>query len=89
MALGSPRPQHLSAPAQPECPVGEAAGRVERADNQARANHQCSLAKRVDDHILAQRLERAVVRLDVLAGRVVHPVQRSVLGAVLAAERVD
>ena len=51
-------------------PVGEAVGRVVRADDEPRAHDQRALAECRANHVLAGRLQRAVVRQDVLGRRV-------------------
>src|SRR5262252_2112394 len=59
--LGIARAEHLAAAAQADRPVREAAGRVERADDQTRTDDQRPRTEDARDHLLAQGLQRAVV----------------------------
>ena len=53
---------------EPRDPVREAIGRIERTDDEPGANDERAAPERLADFVFATRLERAVVRDDVLGG---------------------
>ena len=62
LSLGRAGPEDLAAPRQPVRPVGEAAGRIVRADDEPGSHDQASVAEDLLDLGLAERLQRTVVR---------------------------
>ena len=75
--LGRSRRDDLAAAAEPPRPVGEAAGRVVRADDQAGSDDQRALAEDALDLRLGESLQRSVVRG---VGRQLVQRQRAELG---------
>ena len=91
LAALPPRREHLAAAGDPARPVGEAAGRVVRADDQAGADAGAAAGEDLGHDLLAERLEAAVaVTLEALVRGVVEADQRRlVLARGLAEVAVD
>jgi hypothetical protein len=62
-ALGRARREDLAAALEPVSPVGETPGRIVRADDQTGSHAQAALPEDLPDGLLAESLQRAVVRV--------------------------
>jgi len=72
------RCEHIATGCDPRDPVGEAVGRVVRADDQARADDDAAIAHHLLDNGFARRLQLAVVRAEI-SSRICEPPEWRIL----------